>query len=201
MLVMVAKSTAVAFMMHAENGCFQDLKTSWWRSGKKGSGLWGWAGARLVRKRSSSLDWDPPPNPAPVYSPREWPRPTARCRTASCVSPVRQEGEIRMCRPVSPPTPRPRWTKHRHHTAHSQRRLHRRPPGWAVDPRRRKQRAQRGFRLLLTLDWGRASEWRKLQRITVLRSGSHTLPQAIASCSTSATAEATQQGLDTGATL
>ncbi len=64
-----------------------------------------------------------------------------------------------MCRPVSPPTLRPRWTKHRHHTAHSQKRLHCRPPGWAVDPRRRKQRAQRGFRLLLTLDWGRASEW------------------------------------------
>ncbi len=83
MLVMVAKSTAVAFMMRAENGCFQDLETSWWRSGKKGSGLWGWAGARLVKKRSSSLDWDPPPNPAPVYPPREWPRPTARC-SLSC---------------------------------------------------------------------------------------------------------------------
>ncbi len=158
---MVAKSTAATFVMRAENSCFQDLETSWWRSGKKGSGLRDWAGARLVRKLLSNLDWDPPPNPAPAYPPAQWPLPTARCRTGSCVSHVRQEGEIRMCWPVSPLTPWPQWTKRHHHTSRSRRRLHRRPPGRAVDPRRRKQRAQRGFRWLLAPDWGRASEIEK----------------------------------------
>ncbi len=94
---------------------------------KKGSSLRGWAGAQLVRKRLSSLDWIRLPIQLQfIHRASDHIQQLTVERGAASLLSARRERSA-CVGPISSPTPRPWWTKRHHHTARSQRRLHRRP--------------------------------------------------------------------------